>query len=335
MDNLTHTLTALALSHAGLNRKTRFATLALVAGQNLPDIDLAARLEGSTAYLKHHRGITESILGATVLAGLLAGTIYYFGRKAAPRKTVPPLNLRWLIGLCWIATATHVLMDFTDSYGIRPFLPFSGRWCAADIVSAFDPLLLALLAAGLGVPAILRLVSQEVGARGSTLRRGAVFSLGALVALLGLRGFAHHRALSLMEAHTYSHQNPERQGAFPVLANPFEWTGVVETESAFHIFPVNALGEAVFPAEGLVFHKPEPSAALEAALKRPTARIFMDCARFPWAEVQERDEGFVVRICDLRFFAGLARRGRFVLNVELDKNLQVHSESVNFSPRDF
>jgi inner membrane protein len=331
MDNLTHTLTALALSHAGLNRKTRFATLALVAGQNLPDIDLVARLGGSTAYLKHHRGISESILGATILAVLLAGIIYYFGRKAAPKKTAPPLNVRWLFGLCWIATATHVLMDFTDSYGVRPFLPFSGRWCASDTMSAFDPLLLALLAAGLGLPAILRLVSEEVGARRTTLRRGAVFSLSVLVAFWGLREFAHRHALSLMEAHTYSDQNPQRLGAFPVLANPFKWTGLVETESAFHVFPVNALADEVHPEFGHVFHKPEPSAALTAALNTRTARIFMDFARFPWAEVGESDDGFMVSIRDLRFFGGLTRRRSFVVDVELDKNLQVRSESFSFS----
>jgi len=80
MDNLTHTLTALALSQAGLNRKTRFATLALVVGANLPDLDLLSRLGGSLAYLKYHRGITHSILGVTILAALLAGALCYIAR---------------------------------------------------------------------------------------------------------------------------------------------------------------------------------------------------------------------------------------------------------------
>jgi inner membrane protein len=331
MDNLTHTLTAVALSHAGLNRKTRFATLSLVAGQNLPDIDVVTLLGGSSAYLKHHRGISDSILGATILAALLAGIIYYFGRKAAPKKTAPPLNAGWLFGLCWVGAAAHVLMDFSDSYGVRPFLPFSGRWCAADILSAFDPLLLALLAAGLGLPAILRMVSEEMGARRSTLRRGAVFSLTMLVAFWGLRAFAHRRALTLMEVRTYSDETPQRLGAFPVVTNPLKWTGVVETESAFHVFPVNALADEVDSELGRVFHKPEPSAALSVALKTRTARIFMGFARFPWAEVGESDDGFTVSIRDLRFSAGPTRRPSSAVHVQLDKNLQVRSESFSFS----
>src|SRR5207244_8174094 len=66
MDNLTHTLTGVALSQAGLNRKTRYATLALVIGSNLPDVDIVTRLAGSATYLKYHRGITHSVLGVTM-----------------------------------------------------------------------------------------------------------------------------------------------------------------------------------------------------------------------------------------------------------------------------
>ena len=125
MDNLTHTLTALALSQAGLKRKTRFATLALVVGANLPDIDLLSRWGGAAAFLKYHRGITHSILGVTILATLLAGVLYYVGRRfPSARKTTPTLHPRWLFGICWSATASNLALDFTNSYGVRPFLPF-------------------------------------------------------------------------------------------------------------------------------------------------------------------------------------------------------------------
>ena len=145
MDNITHTLTAVALSQAGLNRKTRYATLALLVGSNLPDIDIVARLGGSAAYLNYHRGITHSILGVVTLGALLAATIYYLGRKASPpnKRSVPPLDGPWLLAICLISTAGHVLMDFTNAYGVRPFMPFSGRWYAWDIMFIFDPLLLA------------------------------------------------------------------------------------------------------------------------------------------------------------------------------------------------
>ena len=328
MDNLTHTLTALALSHAGLHRKTRFATLTLIAAANLPDIDIISRFWGSVAYLKYHRSLTHSILGVTLLAFLLAWTIYLLGRKSKP-KSGPPLRLGWLLILAWIGTASHLLLDFTNSYGVRPFLPFSGRWYAWDIMFIFDPLLLVLLCLGLGLPALLRMVSEEVGARKSRPAWGAVFSLCALLCIWGLRDVAHHRVLGFLGGQTYSDQNPLRMGAFPSPINPFEWTGVVETDTTYDVLPANALENDVDPRSALEFHKPQASPALDTALKTSTGRIFMDFAMFPWAEVEESEEGFEVRIRDLRFSTNNGGGG-FIAEIEMDSALRVRSESFHF-----
>jgi inner membrane protein len=335
VDNLTHTLTALALSQAGLNRKTRFATLALVVGANLPDVDLVWAYGGAASYLKYHRGITHSFLGVTVLAALLATTIYLAGRRAAPKKkNAPPLDARWLFVLCWIGTASHLLLDFTNQYGVRPFLPFSGRWYAWDIMFIFDPLLLALLALGLGVPAILRLASQEVGAVGAqrpTYRWGAMFSLVCLVLLWGVRDLAHRRVLGFLDSHTYGEENPVRLGAFPSPANPFSWSGVVETESAYHVLPANALASDVDASNTEVFHRPQRSQVLDAALKSRTGAIFASFARFLWAEVYETDDGSEVFLRDLRFFSPSSPNRGFVARIELDKDLRARSESFSFA----
>ncbi len=330
MENLTHTLTAVALSQTGFNRKTRFATLAFVVGANLPDLDLATRLGGSTMFLKYHRGITHSFLGVTALAGILAVVVYSLGRRVQPKKTGPPLDGRWLFAACWTATASHLLLDFTNIYGIRPFLPFSGRWYAWDIMFVVDPLLWGLFILGLGVPSILRLVSEEVGARRQDYRRGAIFSLSCLVLLWGVRSLAHRRALSLLDAHTYGQENPVRLGAFPSLANPFAWTGVVETDSAFHVLKVDVLGNNLDPQTSRAYHKIDSSPPLEAALKTRTAAIFLPFARFPWAHVEETEDGFTVTLQDLRFVSSVWRRGGFVTEIELDQNLRVRSESFSF-----
>ena len=330
MDNLTHTLTALALSHAGLRRKTRFATLTLIAASNLPDVDILARFWGNATYLKYHRGFTHSILGICLLAFLLGATVYFLGRKAKP-KPGPPLSLRWLLILAWIGTAIHLLMDFTNAYGIRPFLPFHGRWYAWDIMPIVDPLLLLLLALGLGLPALLRLVSEEVGARKAPPAWGAVLALCAMALLWGLRDVAHRRVLGFLQAHTYSEQDPVRTGAFPSPVNPFAWTGVVETDPAYAVLPASALANDVDPSSALQFHKPEGSPALDMALKTRTGRIFMDFARFPWARVEENEGGFEVEIRDLRFSSSYGGGG-FLLEVEMDKALRVGSESFSFAP---
>ena len=333
MDNLTHTLTGVALSQAGLNRKTRFATLAMILGSNAPDVDIVARFGGGATYLKYHRGITHSIPGVIVLAALVAAIVYALGRKARPPKqlSAPALNPRWLFTACLIATSLHLLMDFTNDYGVRPFLPFSGRWHAWDIMFIVDPVLLGLLAAGLGLPAIFRLVSEEVGARKSPPRGGAIFALCAMVALWGLRDFAHRRALSMLDSRTYGDENPLRLGAFPSPANPFAWSGLVETGSSYYLLPVNAHSDEVDPARATVLRKPESSPALEAALKTRTGAIFSDFARFRWSEVTEQEGGFEVKLHDLRFYSPDSRLPGPTAVIRLDHDLRVRSEWFGFT----
>jgi inner membrane protein len=332
MDNLTHTLTAVALSQAGLNRKTRFATLALVVGANLPDVDLLSRLGGPLTYLRYHRGIAHSLLGVTVLAALLGGVLLYAGRKFPTAKsTVPALRPRWLFAICWIATASNLALDLTNSYGVRPFLPFSNRWYSGDIMYVFDPLLLALLVLGLGIPWLLRLISEEVGAGKPPLRRGAIFVLVALVLLLGLRATAHRRVVQMLDSRTYHQENPLQVAAFPTPANPFAWIGVVETASAYHVLPVSALASEVNPERLRVFHKPEPSPALDAVMQTRTARILDSCARFLWVRIEAREDGYTATLRDLRYATLDSEPPAWVAEIGLDKNLTVRSESFRVS----
>lgn len=333
MDNLTHTLTGIALGQAGLKRKTRLAMLGLIIASNFPDADIIAASRGSLAYLKNHRGITHSLLGLTVGAAFLAVILYALGRRTAPKKDTPPLSMKWLFMVCWIGAAVHVLMDFTNQYGIRPFLPFSGRWYAWDIMPIIDFWLLLFLFLGLCVPGVLSLVTEEVGAQkanAKAVRNGAIFSLCAMVALWGLRDLSHRRALNLLDAHTYGEENPVRLGAFPTALNPFEWTGVAETDSAYYILDASALAGDVSVEEATVLRKPEPSAALALAQKTYTARVFLAFARFPYAIVYADEDGFRVYIRDLRFARPGIPYWNFVTEVDLGRSLRVKKQTFEF-----
>lgn len=333
MDNITHTFTGLAISQAGFNRKTRYATLAILIGSNLPDIDCVNGYWGSVAYLQHHRGITHSIVGVIVLGIALAGCFYFLGSKVRPKVSGPRLNGLWMTLACCVATGTHLLMDFTNSYGVRPFLPFSARWYAWGIEPILDPLLWLVLLVGLGLPALFRLITEEVGARKTGFRAGAVFSLCALVTLWGLRDFSHRRALNMLDSVNFHDVIPERIGAFPGFANPFAWTGVAETPQAFYVLPVNVIGTQVDPQTAHVYHKPESSRALQAALNTRTARVFIDFARFPWSEAVPNQNGTTVIVRDLRFQPANAAPGGFVIRIVLDPDLHVRSQEFKFSGR--
>ncbi|HTV56020.1 MAG TPA: metal-dependent hydrolase [Terriglobia bacterium] len=341
MDNVTHTLVGIAIGQAGLKRKTRFAMWALIIGSNLPDIDVVSAIGGKLSYLKYHRGITHSLLGLTALAAILTALIYAFGRRASPNRNRPALSPKWLFVICWIATGCHVLMDYTNQYGVRPFLPFSGRWVALDIMPIVGPYVLLLLFLGLGIPAVLRLVSQELGVRkrdsSRAIRAGALFSLCGILGVWGLREVAHQRAVGLLSSNDYGQETPIRVGAFPSAISPFDWTGVVETGSSYYLLDLSALAAGIDADQAELLHKPGSSAALAAAQKSRGAKIFLNFARFPWATVFATEDGFDVYFRDLRFASPNSSMWGFVLEVQLNKALQIRHQSFSFfepSPAD-
>lgn len=140
MDNLTHSLVGLAAAKAGLGRVSPYATFACVAAANLPDIDIVALAGGPAFYLQHHRGITHSLVGMLALAAAFPLLFYAAERvwaRALGRE--PRANLKGLLICSLLLSASHPLLDWTNSYGVRPFLPWDGRWIYGDLLFIIDP----------------------------------------------------------------------------------------------------------------------------------------------------------------------------------------------------
>src|SRR5271154_3689058 len=75
MEPVTHFLTGACIGRAGLNRKTAYATLAAVLAAEAADMDVLWGLRGPVEGLKHHRGITHTLVGAPVVAGVIVGLV--------------------------------------------------------------------------------------------------------------------------------------------------------------------------------------------------------------------------------------------------------------------
>ena len=140
MDNLTHTLVGLAAAKAGLERLSPGATAVCLLAANAPDADIVAAFGGSWFYLKHHRGITHSIVGTLAIA-LLIPLFYYAGDRllAHWRGRAAQVRLPGLLIASLLLSASHPLMDWTNNYGVRPLLPWSGQWFYGDLVYIIDP----------------------------------------------------------------------------------------------------------------------------------------------------------------------------------------------------
>lgn len=164
MDNLTHTLVGAALAESGLKRYSPLATPTLLIAANSPDIDIISWAFGPAAYLEWHRGITHALVGFPVVALALAGSISLYARFAGKQARFWPLFFLSLIG-----TATHPLLDFTNAYGWRPFMPWNDRWHFIDLAFVADPWI------WLGLGGILFLSKKQ--SQSSVLAWSALFAL--------------------------------------------------------------------------------------------------------------------------------------------------------------
>ena len=298
----------------------------LLLAANAPDIDILSAAGGSLSYLHYHRHLTHS-LAAMPLMALLAVLVV----RVASRKPVHWLGafLAALIGV-----ASHLLLDFTNMYGIRLWLPFSGEWLRLDLTGAIDIWIWGALLLGIAGPFVARLVGSEVSS--GTLReknhgRGfAIFALAFLLLYNCGRGVLHARAVAALESRLYGESIPLRVAALPDPANPFRWRGLVETGGFYEVEDVNLAGE-FDPTRGMIFHKPEPSAALEAALHTAAIQEFLRFARFPlWrtVPVSEPENGQRVEVLDMRF--GTPRALGFRADAVLDSRLRAVETSFTF-----
>jgi inner membrane protein len=140
VDNLTHSLVGLAAAKAGLERKSVYATVVCVVAANLPDIDIITLAGGPSVYLANHRGITHSIVG-TLALGLAFPLLFFYAERliAKLRGRAPRANLKGLLVCSLLLSASHPLLDLMNNYGLRPFLPWDGRWFYGDILFIADP----------------------------------------------------------------------------------------------------------------------------------------------------------------------------------------------------
>jgi len=147
MDGLTHSLLALTSAKAGLERLSPYTAAACILSANAPDIDVVAFFFGGRwAALQYHRGITHSIIGTITLGLLVPSILYAFERVIAKfRGLRPRIQYRGLMLASLIAAATHPLMDWTNNYGVRPLLPWDGKWFYGDLVFIVDPYLLLVM----------------------------------------------------------------------------------------------------------------------------------------------------------------------------------------------
>jgi inner membrane protein len=277
MDNLTHSLTGFVLSRAGLDKCYPRATLLLVLAANVPDIDIVAIAGGPLYYFAQHRGITHSVFAAPVMA-LLPVLIV-----CAIARSMRGWAAAW--GLSLIGVASHLLLDWTNVYGIRLLFPFSEQWFHLDLINLFDLIVWAVLLLAWVGPLLGRLVSGEIGAQSGSGRGLAVFALAFFLIYDFGRFLGHQRAVEILNSREYRDGPPIRTAAFPSSAlSPLEWQGWIERPEFVMRFTVSVLKE-FDPTAGKVIFKQAPTPAMEAARQAPPVKVLLRFAQYPsWTD---------------------------------------------------
>jgi inner membrane protein len=326
MDNLTHTAIGLFLSRAGLGRWSPHATPILILAANAPDIDIVSLAGGSLNYLHYHRHITHSLVAMPVLALAVVLLVKLIGRKP----------LHWTGAFCaaLIGLASHLALDWTNFYGVRLLLPFSGQWQRLDLSSVIDLWIWGALLLAVVGPFLGRLVGSEISSGAiKASHHGQGFAWFALLFVLLYdcgRGVLHARAVATLSSRMYQDSPPLRVAALPDAANPWRWYGLVETSGAYTLETVDLIGTAI-PGRILVFQKPEANPALDAAARSSTFVEFLRFSQFPlWriSPVPSPENGNLVEVFDLRF--GTPMAPGFMAGAVVDSSLRVVETTFHF-----
>jgi inner membrane protein len=338
MEPITHLMTGACLARAGMNRKAAYATLAVTIAAEVPDLDTFWGIDGPIASFQHHRGITHTFLGVPFEGLVVVGAVWLLHRwrkrRAAmrPEPTSPELStdqriphpltaapVRWglLYGFVLLALLSHILLDWTNNYGVRPFFPFNPRWYAGSIVFIFEPVLFAALLIGLSAPALFGLVAGEVGVHKQRFRgRGwAIFALSCMVALWGWRELEHTNAMQLATTADFGAPVQSTDASLPPAppqilriflspypVNPFRWHAVVETPGFYQLATVDVLrGTVSTSPEQDIVYKPPTTPATLVAKRSWLGQVYLDWSSWPLVTDTGLTGQSAVTFRDLRF----------------------------------
>lgn len=277
MDNITHGITGVGIGYLAqellVGPQPGLIACALLASQ-FPDLDVIIGAKGKTAYLKHHRGFSHSVLLSPIYAGVIALLIKLF---------VPQTSFSYLFLVSFLSIGLHLFLDLLNAYGTKLLWPLSNQRFAWDILMIVDPLIIMLFALGLGAYIF-------------TGQEGLLFSIYPFLGIyvLAMLNFR-------LKAKNHLKQKFKSAGIslLPPLLGWRNWNFIVEKEKAFYLGQVDSFTGTIKIKEELY---PEEECSTVLASKRdPEVQIFLEFARFPWYSKREMDKDIVVKWSDLRY----------------------------------
>lgn len=299
MDAITHGLVGGLIARLGPTEKLGGVATAVGAiAAALPDVDYALFVAGPGAYYCNHRTVTHSVLGALVIATVVAA----FGNAASGRKA---FGAFWGVALAGVLS--HIVLDALSPFGALVFFPFTERRLAFDVLNIVDPWV-----------SLIAFVATAVGFSARHRARAALFGLALLVGYVGGCLVVRHLALERTREEAKGILGVQRVAVLPVPMLPFSWYGVVDAKGAYYVYEVRGSKSDLVR----VVEKALDTRWVQAVRQDPVSAPYFRVARFPVIEEKLSEMGHRVQVHDLGLELA-AGRPYFVLKSELDEDANV------------
>ncbi|WP_069649195.1 metal-dependent hydrolase [Caloranaerobacter ferrireducens] len=278
MDPITHGIIGLGLSTLSGEpiNITNPLMLGSVIGAMSPDIDIVFRLKGQYEYLKHHRGMTHSILGIGFISLVIS---------AALSLIFKDYSFFRIFIWTFLGSLSHSVFDMLNSYGARFLLPFTKRKFSASLLMLFDPFIIFL---SLGMVFLFK----------DTVMKGIVFSLIFAIYLL----FRIHMRSSVTKVLYNSFKNKssiKRINILPSFFNPLKWDFIVETKGS------NIVGQVYYLNKNITIRKKFKKTnhkLIKQFDETKLGRYFSEFTPIKHIKVIDKGEEIILRVIDLRYY---------------------------------
>lgn len=176
MDIAFHTVTGVIGFAALVAQDQELAAVGFVAGSVLPDLDVLLMAGGKRFYLRHHQGLTHTLVSAPVAAALLTAL------------AAPLLDWQWSLFLgILLGLGCHLLLDVCNTLGVQWLWPFTKHRLRLDAVFFVDAVAWGIALACFG------LIYLKAAPAGAVALAYAVALGGYLMAKLVLQRRARSR----------------------------------------------------------------------------------------------------------------------------------------------
>lgn len=288
MDIVTHAMMGTIVASPFLQSQPE-AAAAFMFGSVVPDLDAFSRVFGRRAFLESHQTYSHAY-PVIAMIGLAA-----LGLREALDVFAPWAPLAFALGM-----AFHTTLDWTNTYGITLFAPFTRKRFCREWVFFIDSVV--LVACGVALTAIG--LSMSRGEAPSMLP-AAAFSVSMLLYWI-LKVFLRRRAMAASPQGTLS--------LLPSALIPWEYLGCARQGEEIVTFCVSALSGARYGEETYPILDADHASVLDGLAEVQAMRALSPAYHLVEAKPGAQGTSLVCRDLRTRNFG--AKFGQ--LNVEVD-----------------